>query len=180
MHTEGETQPRIDQRLVAGRDQGKVPGSAGSNPARRERGVEVANRFALAVRRRAAGKVHDRAPVAEQRILLDAAGHVGDQVVTAERDDAARSLVGQITFQLSTKVRDLREQRLRLPVARMAVSEQRRGSRKMLVFERFDFDPGHRGGTIDQGRRSQTEVWHRISVCPSVCAAYTRAECQRP
>src|SRR5438132_4714774 len=59
-------------------------------------------------------------------------------------------------------------------MARVAVREQRRGGGEMLVFERLDFDPGHRGGTIDQARRSQTEVWHRISVCPSVCSAYIR------
>ena len=66
---------------------------AGRNPARRERGVQVANRLALALRRRAAGEVDHPAPVPEHRIVLNPANHIGHQVVPAERNDAARQLV---------------------------------------------------------------------------------------
>src|SRR5256885_2903624 len=57
----------------------------------------------------------------------------------------------------------------------VTVCEQRRRGGEVLVLERLDFDPGHRRGTIDQVRRSQTEVRHRIREKPSVCSAYTRA-----
>src|SRR5205814_3179762 len=77
-----------------------------------------------------------------------AADHVRDEVVPAERDDAAGGLVIQITLQLGAKVRDLRQQRFRGPVPSVPLREQCCGGGKMLVFERLDFDPGHRGGTI--------------------------------
>ena len=107
LDAEGEPQPRIHERLVARRDQRKMPGRAGRYPARRERGIEVANRFALALGRRAACEVDDRAPVAQQWILLDAADQMGDHLVAAERDNPACLLVIEITLQLGAKVREL-------------------------------------------------------------------------
>ena len=93
LDAEGEPQPGIGERFVAGRDEGNVARGAGRNPARGKRRIQVADRVALARRRRAAGEVDDSALVAEQWILLDPADHVGDQVVPAERDHAARRLM---------------------------------------------------------------------------------------
>src|SRR5439155_1127760 len=91
LHAKGQAQPRVGERLVAGRDQGEVTRRPGRDPACCERRVQVANRLTSTVGGRAAGEVHDGAPVAELRVLLDAADHVGDDLVPAERDDAYRA-----------------------------------------------------------------------------------------
>ncbi len=93
LDAEGKPQPGVDQSLVARGDQGEMAGGAGRCPACRKRAVQVANRLALALRRRAAGEVDHRAPVPEHRVVLNPADHVGHQVVPAERNDAARQLV---------------------------------------------------------------------------------------
>ena len=54
----------------------------------------------------------------------------------------------EIAFQLRTEVGDVGQQRLRLPVPRVAVGKQLRCLFQVLVFERLDFDPAHRRRTI--------------------------------